>query len=487
MRENRISDTHKSLFIRISACFLCIFIFVVVVSISPWLGMALVGLGSTIFLSWCILIRLGVWRKHSIAYTMLWLLSILGGNIYLVNLGLANLWLSLSDLFLIPSLVIVIHEYRKGRRGRWSDTIGGVLMIFLGLTLCRGFWAEEVSRALAGGKSVAGGLLFFLVAVKSKFNEKQLTRKLLPTLYVWACGLFILVLYAIIFTAREYGIPLVSVILNKVDYLTPLGRTNYIAALALFLWPLLFYSVFAVSKSLRSFGILATCSLIVTLLLLYSRGALITFAITFPVVVWGYLWLVNRYWRRLIWPTVRFFIVTTLVTSGVVATSWRWSKFLGESAWNLITSPTTWQNYNTAQARFQLWENAVEAFVQKPVFGHGLYNVTSVNSYSGAMLLVHNFPLQLLAETGLVGFCLYGLALLMVIYRLLRRLLIYRHSLVVSSLCMGALVALVVSLTNSLIEANFLTRDFDLLFWGVLGLVLNEHIIESNALESTLK
>jgi O-antigen ligase len=412
---------------------------------------------------------------------MLWLLSILGGNIYLVNLGLANLWLSLSDLFLIPSLVIVIHEYRRMRWGRWTDAIGGVLMIFLGLTLCRGLWAEEVSRALAGVKSVAGGLLFFLVAVKSKFNEKQLSRKLLPTLYFWTCGLFILVLYAIIFTAREYGIPLISVILNKVDYLTPLGRTNYIAALALFLWPLLFYSIFTVAKSLRLFGILATCLLIATLLLLYSRGALVTFAITFPVVVWGYLWLVNRYQRLLIRPTVRFFIVTTLVTGGIVAAFWRWSKLLGEAAWNLMTSPMTWQNYNTAQARFQLWKNAAEAFIENPVFGHGLYNVTSINSYSGAMLLVHNFPLQLLAETGFVGFCLYGLALLIIVYRLLKRLLICRHSLVVSSLCMGGLVALVVSLTNSFIEANFLTRDFDLLFWGMLGFVLNEHIIESSA------
>lgn len=454
----------------------------VIVSIVPLLGIFLTGVIAALCLSWGILIGLGAWRRYSYFYVILWLFSILSGNVYLLSLGSAALWLSLSDLFLIFSLVVVVYEYRRVDLKRGPTLIIGVLMAFLTISFFRGLMAAAPTRALAGVKAVTGGLLFFMIAEKVRLDDRVI-EKLFLALYIWACCFLLFILRFILMTAQDYGFSIVYVVLNKVDYSTPLGRTNYLASIALFLWPLVFFGTLMVSRGFQKIlGIIALCALVGTLFLVFSRGALIAFGWALPVILSvGFYQFVRR--SRYLRGLIVFSIVTTLLVGGITIASWSWLKPIGEAVWRLLTSPSTWVEYRSAQARFQLWQNAVDAFVQSPLLGQGLYNVIDINPATEIRLLVHNLPLQLLSETGVVGFSLYSLALFIAAFCLLKKFTKYRRTPTRAALCIGVLAGLFVSLLHSMVEANFLTRDFDLLFWGILGLALNERGVQQNCEE----
>lgn len=69
-----------------------------------------------------------------------------------------------------------------------------------------------------------------------------------------------------------------------------------------------------------------------------------------------------------------------------------------------------------ATGRFDLWEQAIDMWLESPVFGSGMSSF--YDRYHGA---VHNSYLQVLAETGLVGFLLY-LMVIVTAVRIGRRL-----------------------------------------------------------------
>jgi O-antigen ligase len=438
-------------------------------------ALALLGALLAIAISWIVLIGLGWWHKYSDWYVVLFLLSILSGNVYLVPLGSVNLWISLSDVFLFSSLVILVHEHQKGRLRGWAKLIGLMLLTFWLLVLSRGMVAEQPTRALAAAKTVASGLLTFLVTSRAHLDDRAIGKRLLPAVWLWAIGLLVVAMLAVVTVMQESGLSLRAVALRKIDYVTPLGRSNYIASLALLLWPISLYGTLATPWSPRKvFGILGTCGLVSLPFLVYSRGALITLAATLPLVlVFGGLALR----RRQLCITIRQLLmmpVWLLIVGILVGWSWKWLQPLIQQASVLLASPETWSSYSTAQARFRLWEQAWNSFVDSPIWGYGLYNVTSINPVSGAMLLTHNLPLQLLAETGILGAVLYFMALGLVTLRLVKivRKVRWRENRYVLALSAGVLVAMFVTLLNSLVEANFLTRDFDLLFWGLAGCAL---------------
>jgi O-antigen ligase len=449
------------------------FVIAASVAMDVRIGLALAVLLSLIIISWFILVGLGWWRKYGPLYISLYLLSILGGNLYLLPLGHVSLWISFADVFIVPSLVILFHEYRKRRPLGWPEFIGMILGVFWVLMFFRGILASQPTRALAGLKAIGSGLLIFSVAANARLNGPGVHRFLFPAIWLWGIGLLAMVVSAIVSVARHQGLSFTTVILHKVDYITPLGRTNYLAALALLLWPVSLYGTFGLRRGLRRlFGGLGTGAFVLVLFLLFSRGALIVFGVTLPFVLAGAI---------LISHSFRTGIVVVRILSGglgiailvtILAVLRQRVEALFRSAWSLVTSPSTWLGYRTAQARVDLWCNAWDKFLESPVIGHGIYNVTSINPYSGSLLLVHNLPLQLLAESGIVGLALYSVALGFVAHHLCKVLWRQRKEAVLS-LTAGVLVSMVVVLINSLIEPNFLTRDFDLLFWGLVGCVMS--------------
>ena len=78
--------------------------------------------------------------------------------------------------------------------------------------------------------------------------------------------------------------------------------------------------------------------------------------------------------------------------------------------------------HDGGSGRFSLWNRAFEFFSSHPFAGIGAFNFLEYNSfYYGEALYVHNTFLEILSETGMIGFCLYFSFLLLVLLQLLKQ------------------------------------------------------------------
>ena len=112
--------------------------------------------------------------------------------------------------------------------------------------------------------------------------------------------------------------------------------------------------------------------------------------------------------------------------------------------------------------RNTLWAGYLEQFRQSPTFGHGVGATTLVSSYFN---LPHNVYLRLLVEGGLVGFLLYGAAILLWGRRLLARIDPAERAFAQAMLLGLAVYAL---------TDNLLTMPPTLIAFVYLGLMLGE-------------
>src|SRR5262249_725088 len=86
-------------------------------------------------------------------------------------------------------------------------------------------------------------------------------------------------------------------------------------------------------------------------------------------------------------------------------------------------APVDWrrsEDINSANSRLNYWKAGWDMFTHHPVFGIGLCNFTSLIAryIPGEFHVTHNTYLQLLAETGLMGFLLFMAMLTLTYYNL---------------------------------------------------------------------
>jgi O-antigen ligase len=109
-----------------------------------------------------------------------------------------------------------------------------------------------------------------------------------------------------------------------------------------------------------------------------------------------------------------------------------------------------------------IWARCLEQFRQSPIFGHGIGATALVKSYFS---LPHNVYLRLLVEGGIVGFLLYGAAILLWARRLLAR---------VDPAERAFARALLLALAVYALTDNLLTMPPTLIAFFYLGLMLGE-------------
>ncbi|MFL0363973.1 O-antigen ligase family protein [Pseudobacillus sp. 179-B 2D1 NHS] len=116
--------------------------------------------------------------------------------------------------------------------------------------------------------------------------------------------------------------------------------------------------------------------------------------------------------------------------------------------------------------RFELWSRAWNYFLEHPVVGIGADNFIEYNkAHYGESLYTHNTFLQILSESGLIGFSLYFLFLLLVFIQLMNRHLRRAHLYLL--LCFVAFLLQIMSL-------SLIINEVFLLYLAVLSTVLRK-------------
>ncbi|OOR05101.1 polysaccharide polymerase [Bacillus cereus] len=111
-------------------------------------------------------------------------------------------------------------------------------------------------------------------------------------------------------------------------------------------------------------------------------------------------------------------IIMGLVLFGVVIFSFSLSNVvMGGELDDILNKRISDFSHDNGSGRFTLWEAAFKYFLSNPYIGIGAFNFSNYYEYQfNAKLYVHNTFLEILSESGIIGFLLYGafLCILMV-------------------------------------------------------------------------
>jgi putative inorganic carbon (HCO3(-)) transporter len=212
-------------------------------------------------------------------------------------------------------------------------------------------------------------------------------------------------------------------------------------------------TVLPLSRNLRLLGILCLITATIALVLTQTRGGVFAFAGT---LLLG-LFLLSRYvkTRKLVAVTV---VVALLVSLPILTQlSTRYSTISDDSA----------------LGRFAFWDAAWGMFLSSPLIGVGYGNFGGLFELPGEDIRrdVHNIYLQLLAETGVLGFAIFFL-LVAVALRLAWRQFCLPRDLTDKVLGFAALGGIISVLTHGLVEYLFnASPQFGTLFWTLLALL----------------
>lgn len=124
----------------------------------------------------------------------------------------------------------------------------------------------------------------------------------------------------------------------------------------------------------------------------------------------------------------------------------------------------------SAQDRINLWEDAMVLFKQNPITGTGFQTYESMGRLGYAD--THNYYVKVLAETGVVGFCLF-LMLLWKLFRTGMRLFFITDDPFWRGLSLGFIALLASTVVLNLFGDRWSYQQVDGYLWVVLGCVMS--------------
>jgi O-antigen ligase len=224
--------------------------------------------------------------------------------------------------------------------------------------------------------------------------------------------------------------------------------------------------------------VLLTSALCWTGLILSKSRALFLLALAVM-----FIWLIRQFWKRkrhIFLPIIAILalIITYFIVlifnfsnnlSGIPVLSW-----LGELANEFKSRDlTSWSLFSGIfGSRFEIWEAAIRMWWEFPLMGIGqgnFYRLSDIASFSKSHFLIlnhgenaHNYFLQTLTETGLVGVIVFAIALMAPFLGVKYRRILIPSIIAISSLYLG-----------NIFSHSFLVRENLLLVAVFLGLALS--------------
>ena len=160
----------------------------------------------------------------------------------------------------------------------------------------------------------------------------------------------------------------------------------------------LFFNLFNIREKKCKLGFILTLLIII---LTFSRGAYVAFVVTFIF----YFLLKNKFSIQKMLPKI--IKIGILAIFGMLLLNWITNGFVRDMIQTRMIDSS-----DGGSGRVMLWKNALTLFKSSPVLGIGLNNLY----LDLGNVYVHNTLLQVLVETGLLGFLIYIIFILGVCY-----------------------------------------------------------------------
>ncbi|HHQ2480332.1 TPA: O-antigen ligase family protein [Bacillus cereus] len=144
---------------------------------------------------------------------------------------------------------------------------------------------------------------------------------------------------------------------------------------------------------------------ITTILLTFSRGALVTFLllIVLSVVLKDSL------------GKIKFVLGLTII---YVVVSLCINQYTGIVLEEMIIERFSTFSEDRGSGRLDLWEQGLQLFKENALLGIGSYNFSMYHLFLyGSQMYVHNTFLEVLSETGILGTCFYALSILLLLFK----------------------------------------------------------------------
>lgn len=146
---------------------------------------------------------------------------------------------------------------------------------------------------------------------------------------------------------------------------------------------------------------------IITNLLTFSRGGLIAM-----VLVFLFFLLMSKPIKQLKLLVSSIFLLSIIGLIGAMVFKIDFLKMLSSRIQDFTR--------DGGSGRFELWNRAIDFFSTHPFFGIGAFNFKEYNNhYYNDSHFVHNTFLEVLSESGIIGFTMYSLFLFFIMYQML--------------------------------------------------------------------
>lgn len=344
---------------------------------------------------------------------------------YFVDIGFA-----LKPFFVLNIITFTLIILKRVKISFLSHDFAFTL--FLAFYILTSMWAENSLLSL---RMTLGISLLFFTYITLRYTFKYIDSELLinkilfnNAYTIFVCVSFLLYIAGMLILDGKFLEYNSNDILGvTVDRLIPrmTGTTTDPNFLVLYMTPLFFY-LFA-KKDKRAGEKLLFLLSIVTIALTLSRGGIISILLTLV------LYKISKALATLKITISRNFITKSIFIIGIIGTSLVLFLTLaktpiGNDIEHMLLKRFNLSSLQRASGRFYIWRNGFLLFRENPLLGIGVYNFIYYNSnLFGDYHYMHNTHLEVLVESGIVGFSLYVIFHLMLLYSIYKLQRTRRH------------------------------------------------------------
>lgn len=290
-----------------------------------------------------------------------------------------------------------------------------ILLAFIMYGGCTAIYASDLISTL---RMFVGSLVMFFCYISVKIYFLNYNFKILDVERIFYLASLSFIIISLVMYI--YGMYIISDDFKSYEHVrvagvfveraTPrlIGLVNDPNIFVVFATPLFFYSLFKINKSFFYFIALTLTALCILLSL--SRGGIL--AITLIAFMCFLLRLTMSIAKgRLNKKTIFWFFILSVTTIIVF-------YFLNVSSSISSIIEKRVSTISSGSGRIEIWKNLLSLWSESPIFGIGWYNFLHYNiELFGRENYAHNAYLEVLVETGVIGFAIYLSFILAVLYK----------------------------------------------------------------------